>query len=53
VATFNKEAAEYLLKEANSDIVKDVSQAFSWSNTPQGHDYWHDINVEHLKRFPR
>lgn len=32
---------EYLIQ--GRDLARRISSAFSWCYTPQGHDYWRDI----------
>ena len=29
------------------DFEREISMAFTWRNTPQGHDYWGDIEVSY------
>lgn len=30
------------------DLARKLSSAFAWLHTPQGHDYWRDIEVSRL-----
>ena len=57
VATIDIEAANYI-KQVDVERVGmpnrrhiDIASMFSWRNTPQGYDYWANINRQIDRRF--
>ena len=56
VSKINKGAARYMRKRAPKDLEVfaysgKLMACFVWSNTPQGHGFWRDINNQLMKAY--